>query len=154
MIDKETAGFRLQLAITLSGLGPILKAHGAMVAGGAILSLMEDRPVNDIDIFFTSKEAVEEALEEAKKLDGFESTATNEGMFLTSYIKSTFFKKDYEGTKWIGRSHKSGTPGIVRHSFGWIQTECAKRGMIANEIKEKAYNFGNQTWIRIKHKAI
>ena len=61
-------------------------------------------------------------------------------------------KKDYMGTEWVGRSHESDTRGIVHHSLGWIQTECAKRGLIAEEIIEKAYNFGNQTWIRIKHK--
>jgi hypothetical protein len=86
-------------------------------------------------------------------LDGFVSTANNEGIFLTSYLKPTLFKKDYKGTEWIGRSHESDTPGIVRHSFGWIQTECTNRGLVAEEIKEKAYNFGNQTWIRIKHRA-
>jgi hypothetical protein len=55
------------------------------------------------------------------------------------------------GGSWIGRSHESETPGLVRHSFGWIQGECAKRGLVAEEIKEKAYNFGDQTWIRVKH---
>jgi len=84
-------------------------------------------------------------------LDGFVSTANSGGIFLTSYLKPTFFKKDYMGGSWIGRSHESETPGLVRHSFGWIQGECAKRGLVAEEIKEKAYNFGDQTWIRVKH---
>jgi hypothetical protein len=87
-------------------------------------------------------------------LDGFVSTASTEGVFITSYIRATLFKRGYKGTKWIGRSHESDTPGIIRHSLGWIQAECAKRGLVVNEIKEKAYNFGNQTWLRIKYKAI
>ena len=32
-------------------------------------------------------------------LDGFVSTANTEGIFLTSYLKPTLFKKDYKGTK-------------------------------------------------------
>jgi hypothetical protein len=85
-------------------------------------------------------------------LDGFVATANKEGIFLTSYIKPRWFRKDYSGAQWVGRSHESDTPGIVRHSFGWIQTECANRGLAAEEIREKAYNFGGQTWIRIKLK--
>lgn len=86
-------------------------------------------------------------------LDGFDGTANNGGIFLTSYKKPTKSKKEYMGTEWIGRSHASDKPGIVRHSFGWIQTECSKRGLVAEEIKDNAYNFGSQTWIRIRHKA-
>ncbi|CAG0947609.1 hypothetical protein ANRL1_04331 [Anaerolineae bacterium] len=85
-------------------------------------------------------------------LDGFVSTSSDQGIFLTSYLKPTLLTEDYEGTQWIGRSHESDTPGIVHHSFGWIQTECANRGLVADEIKENEYNFGNQTWIRIVRK--
>jgi hypothetical protein len=86
-------------------------------------------------------------------LDGFVRNANRSGIFLTSYIKPKFFLKDYQGTQWIGRSHESDSPGMVCHSFGWIQTACAKRGLVAEELKDKEYNFGFQTWIRIKHKA-
>lgn len=74
-------------------------------------------------------------------LDGFVST-TSEGVFLTSSWRATWFKKDYKGTE--------GRQATAHHSLRWIQTECANRGLVAEEIKEKAYNFGNQTWIRIK----
>ena len=86
-------------------------------------------------------------------LDGFVSNSNSGAIFLTSYVKPTMFNKEYMGKGWVGRSHESDEPGIVRHSFGWIQTECAKRGLFAEEIKEKAYNFNGQIWIRIKHKA-
>jgi len=86
-------------------------------------------------------------------LDGFVSTANSGGVFLTSYVKPTLLKKEYMGTEWVGKSHESNTPGIVCHSLGWIQAECAERGLIAAEIKENEYNFGNQTWIGIKHKS-
>jgi len=84
-------------------------------------------------------------------LDGFVTTSNNQGEFLTSYVKPSFFKKDYMGTKWLGRSHESDTPGIVHHSIGWIQSECAKRGLVAKEINGNEYNFGNQKWLKIKH---
>lgn len=83
-------------------------------------------------------------------LDEFVRTANSGGVFITSYIKATLFKPDYKGTTWVGKSHESGTSGIVCHSLRWIQAECAKRGLIVNEIKEEAYNFSNQTWLRIK----
>ena len=86
-------------------------------------------------------------------LDGFVSTANSGGIFLTSYVKPTKFKKDYMGIEWVGKSHESNTPGIVHHSFDWIQAECEKRGLDAQEINEEAYNFGDQIWIRIKRKA-
>jgi SAM-dependent methyltransferase len=81
-------------------------------------------------------------------LDGFVSAANSKGLFLTSYLKPTLFKKDYKGTEWI-----QGVHATVHHSLGWIQTECANRGLVAEEIKGKAYNFGKQTWIRIKPRA-
>ena len=83
-------------------------------------------------------------------LDGFVQTSKEQAVFLASYLKPTLFKKDYKGTAWIGRSHESDEPGIVVHRLGWIQSECANRGLVAEEIKDKAYNFGNQTWIRIR----
>ena len=85
-----------------------------------------------------------------RMLDGFVST-TESGVFLTSYHKPTLFRRDYRGTQWIGQSHESDAPGIVRHSLRWIRSECANRGLTAEEIKEDAHNFGRQTWIRIKH---
>jgi len=84
-------------------------------------------------------------------LDAFVSTSNSDGIFLTSYIKPTISRKEYMGTEWVGRSHESDTPGLICHSFSWIQAECAKRGLIPEEIKEKVYNFGDQTWIKIKH---
>ena len=83
-------------------------------------------------------------------LDGFVGSVNTDGIFITSYIRPTLLKRDYKATQWIGRSHESDRPGIARHSLNWIQTECTKRGLTVNEIKEQEYNFGNQTWIKIK----
>ena len=83
-------------------------------------------------------------------LDGFVNAASSAGLFLTSYLKTKSPNEDYTGTDWIGRSHKSSVRGKVRHSFDWIQTECTRKGLVAEEIKEEAYNFGRQTWIAIR----
>jgi cyclopropane fatty-acyl-phospholipid synthase-like methyltransferase len=86
-------------------------------------------------------------------LDGFATVANAGGVFLTSYIPATLFKRDYKGDKWVGKSHQSDAPGLVTHSLSWIQTECVKRGLVGEEIKEKTFNFGDQTWIKITRKA-
>lgn len=83
-------------------------------------------------------------------LDGFVKTARGGATFLTSYIKPTLFRRDYMGLEWVGRSHECDTPGMVGHSFGWIQGECAKRGLTAEELRDAAFNFGDQIWIRIR----
>jgi hypothetical protein len=85
-------------------------------------------------------------------LDGFLATADSGGQFFTSYYRTSPQKPDYKGTKWLGRSHESDEAGVVAHSLEWIQTECASRGLTAVEIGEKAAQFGNQTWLRIRRK--
>jgi hypothetical protein len=84
-------------------------------------------------------------------LDGFLRTSESHSVFLTSYYKATLFNKDYTGLEWVGRSHESNTPGIVYHRFRWIERACAKRKLVARELTNKICNFGDQTWILIKH---
>ena len=86
-----------------------------------------------------------------RMLDGFVSYSNVESVFLTSYLRSSLLKRDdYKGRNWVGRSHESDKPGVVRHDLSWIRKECADRGLVADEIRDKAFNFGNQTWLRIK----
>lgn len=85
-------------------------------------------------------------------LDGFVRTASPEAVFITSYYPATLFKRDYKGLQSRGRSFHSNAHGFVHHRLSWIQTECANRGLEAEEIKEKAYKYWNQTWIKIKHR--
>jgi hypothetical protein len=82
-------------------------------------------------------------------LDGFVNCSNEGAFFVTSYLKSSFLRREYFGDDWVGKSHESDTSGIVRHSFRWIQTQCAARGLVAEEMKERAYNFANQTWLKI-----
>ena len=85
-------------------------------------------------------------------LDGFVSTSNPTGILIATYYRVTLFKRDYRGQQWIGQSHQSNTRGMVHHSLAWIQAECDHRGLVAEEINEKAYKYWNQTWLRIKHK--
>lgn len=83
-------------------------------------------------------------------LDGFLENTNSEAKFVTSYVRPTLMRRDYMGTKWVGRSHESDDPGVVSHSLKWIRTECDTRGLVVDEIKDEVLNFGNQTWLRIK----
>jgi hypothetical protein len=85
-------------------------------------------------------------------LDGFASTSNENGVFITSYYPATLFKPGYTGGESVGSCFQSKKRGFVRHSFKWIRAECSQRGLEAQEIKEKAFKYWDQTWIRIKHK--
>lgn len=86
-------------------------------------------------------------------LDGFVAHASPAGVFITSYYPATLFKKDYKGENWIGPGNPVQPRGMVRHSRAWIQAECEKRGLVAEEINEKAFKYWNQTWLRVTRKS-
>lgn len=87
-------------------------------------------------------------------LDGFVSHSNVGAVLMTSYLRSSILKRDYRGEGWIGRSHASDKPGLVRHSFNWVHKECQSRGLFAEEVRDKAYNFGDQIWLRIKRQTL
>jgi hypothetical protein len=81
-------------------------------------------------------------------LDAFRRDAAQNGVFLTSYLRARpFFAQDYRGERWIGRSHESSDPGLVRHSFKWIAQQCAERKLEVRELREDVEN--GQIWLRI-----
>jgi len=86
-------------------------------------------------------------------LDSFIATANPGGTFVTSYYPATLFKRDYMGAEWKGRDGPSGLSGWAYHSLRWIQKECAQRNLTAHEIREKACQYWDQTWLVIRHKA-
>ncbi|NPA93437.1 MAG: class I SAM-dependent methyltransferase [Chloroflexi bacterium] len=87
-----------------------------------------------------------------KMLDEFVATATQRGIFLTSYKPPHLLRRDYQGNVWVGRDHISTQGGAVRHSFRWIREQCAQRNLAVEEIKGSAYNFGGQRWLKIRFK--
>jgi len=79
-------------------------------------------------------------------LDSFIKTKTKHGVFLTSYRKGNNVF-DYKGDGWVGKSHKSDTPGIIAHDFEWIKKVCKERNLDVIELKDEIIN--NQIWLRI-----
>lgn len=86
-----------------------------------------------------------------KMLDSFLLNSHRESVFLTSYLKASTLEKDYSGDTWVGQSHDSQVPGVVMHSFDWIQEICAYKGLVAKEITQKGYNIRKQIWISIEY---
>jgi cyclopropane fatty-acyl-phospholipid synthase-like methyltransferase len=87
-----------------------------------------------------------------RMLDGFAGTTGKNGKFITTYYPATLFKPDYKGAEWAGRGGKSTVHKMINHSLGWIKTECDQRGLVAEEIREKTYQYWNQTWLKVSHK--
>jgi SAM-dependent methyltransferase len=85
-------------------------------------------------------------------LDGFVATsASPKATFLASYYPASADRPDYKGTEWVGVSHESSESGVIAHSFEWISTACESRGLIAGEARQRVFNFGAQTWLRVRH---
>jgi len=43
------------------------------------------------------------------------------GIFLASNLPPASPEEDYMGESWVGTSHESDTPGVIRHSLDWIR---------------------------------
>jgi len=54
---------------------------------------------------------------------------------------------DYLGEYWVGTSHESETPGMVRHSTAWIAERCRSRGLEVAELPD--IDADGQSWLRI-----
>jgi len=80
-------------------------------------------------------------------LDSFVRDSCPQGIFLTSYIPARSLEEDYQGTCWVGTSHESDTPGVIRHLFSWIEVQCRNRQLQVEELPGEA--FDGQTWLRI-----
>lgn len=80
-------------------------------------------------------------------LQGFRQNSTDRVFFLASYLPATWPWQDYCGEEFVGRSHKSDMPGLVRHRFGWIRKECQNLGLHVSELPDQPVN--DQVWLRI-----
>lgn len=80
-------------------------------------------------------------------LDGFARDTGPSGVFLTSYLPATDREEDYMGTTWVGTSHESDTPGVIRHSLQWIQQACERRNLEATALP--GLDCDSQYWLRI-----
>ena len=80
-------------------------------------------------------------------LHSFVRDSTPTGIFLTSYLPAQSAEDDYQGDAWVGTSHESNTPGVVRHSLTWIVQQCEKRGLQVDELP--GLDCDSQYWLRI-----
>jgi hypothetical protein len=81
-------------------------------------------------------------------LDSFLRDATPHATFLASYFPARTADEDYQGTRWVGTSHESDTPGVIRHSLSWITEQCRNRGLNCGEID--GIDCDAQLWLRIR----
>lgn len=83
-----------------------------------------------------------------RMLDGFKENSEDGAVFLTSYLRASWpFHRDYKGSEWVGKSHESDAPGLVRHRFSWIQTQCTRRQLKVQELDYGIFN--RQRWLKI-----
>jgi hypothetical protein len=80
-------------------------------------------------------------------LDGFLDNSTPTGVFLASYLPPTTADEDYMGDSWVGTSHESDEPGVIRHSLEWIKDACRRRGLKLSTLEGE--DFDSQYWLRV-----
>jgi hypothetical protein len=81
----------------------------------------------------------------SKMLEEFAKIPNPNARFLTSVQLAETDEEDYKGDEWVGISHESGEPGLVKHSLDWVESECRKNRLVV-EVKEE---LANQTWLLI-----
>ncbi len=62
-------------------------------------------------------------------LDEFKRTANPGAKFVTSWAPTSPGAVDYQGTSWVGRSHKSDVAGYVMHDLNWLRGAVSSRGL-------------------------
>ncbi len=80
-------------------------------------------------------------------LDGFVANTTDQGVFLASYLPAEGPEDDYQGNVWVGTSHQSTIPGVIRHSLEWIQGACERRGLSWTLVP--GMDCDSQFWLRV-----
>jgi SAM-dependent methyltransferase len=83
-------------------------------------------------------------------LDLFIRDSLSTSVFLTSYLPALSSDDDYRGDRWVGTSHVSDTPGVIRHKLVWITEQCERRGLRVEELPGEA--FDSQYWLRVSHR--
>jgi hypothetical protein len=81
-------------------------------------------------------------------LDSFFRDSAGRGIFLASYLPAQSVDDDYQGDRWIGTSHESDVPGVIRHSLAWITRQCRARRLGVEELPGEA--FDSQTWLLVR----
>jgi hypothetical protein len=83
-------------------------------------------------------------------LDAFLRDSKQDGRFLTSCLPADAEHPEYLGETWIGTSHESDAAGVVHHSLEWIEVECDRRGLVAQQLGyDKTHR---QFWLQIERR--
>jgi hypothetical protein len=82
-------------------------------------------------------------------LDSFVLDSDRTAVFLASYLPAQSPDDDYQGDQWVGTSHESTTPGVIRHSLAWIMAECESRGLKLTELP--GIDCDSQFWLKVQH---
>ncbi|MEM1183137.1 MAG: class I SAM-dependent methyltransferase [Acidobacteriota bacterium] len=83
-------------------------------------------------------------------LDGFLKVTPPTGLFLTSYLPAASPEEDYRGDTWVGTSHESTVPGVIRHDLAWIRSACERRELSVTELP--GLDCDSQYWLRIERR--
>lgn len=67
------------------------------------------------------------------------------GTLLASYLPTRF--RPYQGDRWVGISHESDRPGMIRHRLHDIRTEAESLGLRVEQVR--GWVVGRQRWLRI-----
>jgi hypothetical protein len=81
-------------------------------------------------------------------LDSFLRDARPHATFLASYLPAQSPDDDYKGTQWVGTSHQSDIPKVIRHALSWIVEQCRNRSLTCVEIA--GMDCDSQLWLRIR----
>ena len=87
----------------------------------------------------------------AASLDSFVRDAADSATFLASYFPARNAAEDYQGTAWVGTSHESDVPGVIRHSLAWITEQCDQRDLTIEQID--GIDCDGQSWLRVRKRA-
>lgn len=81
-------------------------------------------------------------------LDSFVLNHAPGAVFLTSILPARTEQEDYQGDSWVGTSHESDEPGVVRHCLGWIEEACAIRSIRFEKLAQPP-DCDSQEWLRL-----
>jgi hypothetical protein len=78
----------------------------------------------------------------ARMLEQFRATGNPGAKFIASWFPD---KPDYAGSEWVGRSHRSQTPGVIGHREPWLRSTCEALGLQFQRYRSPLVTLG-QTW--------
>ncbi|MCB1077379.1 MAG: class I SAM-dependent methyltransferase [Verrucomicrobiae bacterium] len=72
-------------------------------------------------------------------LERFSEFRSDGAVFLTSYIRTEHEKDDYMGNKWVGRSHASDQPGLIKHRLESIKEMAGEHSLTVRPLAPRIF---------------